>query len=80
MKKEESILVSKLLLILIKYIPIVQMLIMILNNILSYLNVNNKVLYLFDFTTGNSLLFIILMYLLSIKLGYCKWHRYDANG
>lgn len=80
MKKEESLLISKLLLILIKYIPIVQMLVMILNNILSYLNIDNKVLYLFDFTTGNSLLFIMLMYLLSIKLGYCKWHRYLITG
>lgn len=80
MEAEVKFPISKLLLILIKYIPIIQMFVMILNNILSYMDVDNSVLYLFDFATGNSLLFILLMLLLSYKLGYCSWHRYLILG
>lgn len=49
---------------------------MLLNNILCYLDVDMRVLYIMDFSTGNSLLFIVMLYVISLRLNYCNWHRY----
>ena len=49
---------------------------MLLNNILCYLDVDMRVLYIMDFSTGNSLLFIVMLYVISLRLNYCEWHRY----
>ena len=49
---------------------------MLLNNILCHLDVDMKVLYIMDFSTGNSLLFIVMLYIISLRLNYCDWHRY----
>lgn len=66
---------NKILLLLIKYIPIIQMLAMLLNNTLYYFTDNNIISYILDFLFGDSLIFTIFLLFISIRLNYCEWHR-----
>lgn len=71
---------TKLLLILIKYFPIIQMLVMLLNNTIYCFTDNYTVAYTLDFFTGNSILTTILLYMISIRFNYCIWHRLIITG
>ena len=61
--------------LLIKYIPIVQMVGMIFNNLLFYFNICNQVCYIIDFVIGNSLITTFLLFVCSYMFGFCNWHR-----
>lgn len=65
----------KLLIIIIKFIPVVQLLSALLNNTLFYFELNNQFSYTLDFLTGNSFITIILVYLCSCVFNFCIWHR-----
>lgn len=65
----------KLLILLIKYIPIIQMVGMLFNNIIYYFNINNTITYTLDFIIGNSIITTILLYICSYIFKFCKWHR-----
>lgn len=61
--------------LIIKYMPIIQMVGMIFNNILFYLEFCRPICYIIDFTIGNSLTTIFLLYVCSYVFGFCNWHR-----
>lgn len=65
----------KLLILLIKFMPIIQLMGMILNNTMYYFGINNSISYTFDFIIGNSLLTTFLMYVGSYIFLFCTWHR-----
>lgn len=67
--------VKKLFLLLIKYIPIIQMVGMILNNTLYYFDINTTVSITFDFIIGNSFVNTFLIIVCSYMFNFCKWHR-----
>lgn len=65
----------KLLLLIIKYIPIMQMIGMLLNNILYYFDINRNICYSLDFILGNSIIATILIIICSYTFKFCLWHR-----
>lgn len=48
---------------------------LLLNNLLAYFDIQTQILFTIDFFTGNSLLITLLLYLISYRFNYCKWHR-----
>lgn len=66
---------KKLFVFIIKYMPIVQMIGILLCNILSILNHNGYISRIIDFFIGNNILTIFLLYICSYLFGFCKWHR-----
>ena len=67
--------IKKLFLLLIKYIPIIQMMGMILNNTLYYFDINTTISITFDFIIGNSFVNTFLIIVCSYMFNFCKWHR-----
>lgn len=65
----------KTLLLLIKFIPVMQMAGMLLNNTLCYFNLNFDIIYLLDYLIGNSLITTVLLLICSHIFKYCAWHR-----
>lgn len=65
---------------LIKYIPIVQMMGMFINNTMYYLEINNSFSYCLDFALGNSIICTFLILICSYVFNFCKWHRYIILG
>lgn len=61
--------------LLIKYMPIVQMVGMLFNNLLFYFNIFNEFCYIIDFVIGNSLITTFLLFVCSYMFGFCNWHR-----
>lgn len=61
--------------LLIKYMPIIQMVGILFNNILYYLNKYRIISYCLDFTIGNSIVTIFLLLICSNLFGFCNWHR-----
>lgn len=70
-----DVMFNKLLLLLIKYVPIIQMLAMLINNTLYYITSSYTAAYTIDFIFGNSLIFTILLLMISYRFNYCEWHR-----
>lgn len=70
----------KILILLIKFMPVIQMAGMLLNNILYYFNVYDKLSYTFDFIIGNSIVTTILLYICSNVFHFCIWHRIIITG
>lgn len=66
---------KKLFLVLIKYIPIIQLVGILFNNTLYYFGVNSLFSYFIDFVLGNSIITIILLFVISYVFGYCNWYR-----
>lgn len=64
----------KILILLIKYIPIMQMVGMLLNNIL-YFNDIYYLSYFMDYTIGNSIVTTFLLIVCSYIFHFCIWHR-----
>ena len=67
---------KKLFILLLKYIPIMQMVGMLISNTMCYFRIKSIYFHLIDFNIGNSLLTIILLYVCSYVFKFCNWHRY----
>jgi hypothetical protein len=65
----------KLLILLIKIIPIIQMVGMIFNNVLYYYKDIISVANFLDYSIGNSIVTTILLLCCSYVFMFCKWHR-----
>ena len=61
--------------LLIKYMPIVQMVGMLFNNLLFYFDICNQLCYVSDFILGNSLITTFLLFVCGYMFGFCNWHR-----
>lgn len=61
--------------LLIKYIPIMQMVGMLFNNVLYYFGLFRPICYIMDFTLGNSIITTFLLFICSNLFGFCNWHR-----
>lgn len=66
---------KKAFVLLVKYIPVIQMAGMLVNNTLYKFDMLPRIGYLLDFVLGNSLLYFALIYICSITFGFCRWHR-----
>lgn len=66
---------KKILLLLFKYIPVMQMAGILINNLLYYFDVCRTICYCIDFLLGNSIITTILLFVCSYTFKYCKWHR-----
>ena len=66
---------KKILLLLIKFIPVIQMAGMLLNNTLCYFCTDLDTIYLLDYIIGNSIITTILLFVCSYIFNYCDWHR-----
>ena len=62
-------------LLLIKYIPIIQMVGMLINNTLYCFNIITKTYYIVNYLISGSLLTNILLYICSYLFHYCNWYR-----
>ena len=62
-------------LLLIKYIPIIQMVGMLVNNTLYCFDVITKTYYIVNYLIGGSFLTNILLYICSYLFHYCNWYR-----
>ena len=58
-----------------KYIPIIQMVGMIVNNTLYYFEVCTFICILLDFLLGNSLLMCAVLMVCNYMFHFCNWHR-----
>ena len=67
---------KKILLLLIKFIPVMQMAGMLLNNTLCYFCTDLDIIYLLDYIIGNSIVTTILLFVCSYIFNYCTWHRW----
>lgn len=67
---------KKLFVLLIKYMPTIQLVGMLVNNTLYKYDVNLEFDYIGDFLLGNSIANITILYVCSYTFGFCKWHRY----
>ena len=77
MKTETNVnrLLKKVFLFIIKYMPITQMVGMLINNTLFYFDIVTKAYYLFNYLTGNSLITTSLLYVCSYLFKFCNWYR-----
>ena len=66
---------KKLFIFLIKYIPIIQMVGILLSNILFIFNNEGYITRVIDFLIGNNIITTFLLYICSNLFGFCKWHR-----
>lgn len=65
----------KILLLLIKYIPVVQTAGMLLNNILYIFNKYTTICFILDFILGNSFSMFIVFLVCSYVFKFCNWYR-----
>lgn len=63
-----------LFILLIKFIPAIQMAGMLINNTLYYFDIN-YLTYITDFAIGNSIITTFLLYVCSYVFNFCIWHR-----
>ena len=66
---------KKVFLILVKYMPIIQMVAMLLNNTMYCFDVYTKMYYLLGYLAGNSIMTTILLYVCSYVFKFCSWYR-----
>lgn len=66
---------KKLFILLMKYMPIIQMVGMLFNNTLYYVSDTYTTSYIIDFLIGNSLITTLLLYVCSYTFGFCKYYR-----
>lgn len=66
---------KKIFMILMKYIPVIQMAGMLINNTLYYFDICRPLCYTLDFILGNSLITTILLLAISYVFKFCEWHR-----
>ena len=65
---------KKLFIFLIKYIPVIQMAGILVNNLLYSLE-SSKINLIIDFIFGNSFTATLLFYICSYIFRFCNWHR-----
>lgn len=65
----------KLLLILIKYLPLIQLVGILLSNTLYYFDVCRVCSYILDWSVAQSVSAILLFYICSYTFEFCVWHR-----
>lgn len=56
------------------------MLAMLINNTLYYITSSYTAAYTIDFIFGNSLIFTILLLMISYRFNYCEWHKLIITG
>lgn len=61
--------------LLIKYMPIIQMVGILFNNCLYYFNGERFICYILDFAIGNSIVTTFLLLVCNKLFGFCAWHR-----
>lgn len=66
---------GKMLIITLKYYPIVQSIGILINNTCYVLGIWAKLCYILDFIIGNSLITTILLLIGSYTFKFCGWHR-----
>lgn len=66
---------KKLFLLSVKYIPIIQMVGMLFNNIFYYYELIFDTPYIIDYIVGNSLFNTIILTICSYTFMFCNWHR-----
>ena len=66
---------NKTLILLIKYIPIMQMVCVILSNTCFYFDLFQKICHIAVFLIGNSIMATIFLYVCSCVFKFCSWHR-----
>ena len=66
---------NKFFILLIKYMPIIQMVAMLLNNTMYCFDVYTKMYYLLGYLAGNSIMTTILLYVCSYVFKFCSWYR-----
>lgn len=59
----------------VKWLPIIITVATLLNNTLAYFYIDNIINDLLEFTFGNSILVVLLMYACSYAFKFCAWHR-----
>ena len=67
---------KKLFILLVKFIPVIQMAGMLLNNVAYYFGINNEISYTFDFIIGNSIITTFLLYVCSYIFNFCICYRF----
>lgn len=65
----------KVLILFIKFMPIIQMVGMLFNNSLYCFDVCSELSYTLDFVIGNSLVTTLLLFVCSYVFDFCIWHR-----
>lgn len=66
---------KKLFLLFVKFMPVIQMAGILVNNTLCMFDINHAINYILDFTVGNSILTTIFMFICSYMFGFCLWYR-----
>ena len=66
---------KKLFLLIIKFIPVIQMAGMLFNNILCYNDINININFILDYIFGHSVINTILLIVCSYVFHFCTWHR-----
>lgn len=66
---------KKLFLLFVKYVPVIQMAGMIVNNTLCLFDVHDGIIYLLDFIIGNSYISLLFMLICSYMFGFCTYYR-----
>lgn len=66
---------KKLFILITKFMPVIQLMGMIINNTLYVHDVIIKHYYILDFLFGNSVATCAMLYICSYTFGFCKWHR-----
>lgn len=65
----------RLFLVFAKWIPVATAIGILFNNTLAYLNIENIITDIIDFSFGVSIAYVILMYTCSYAFYFCIWHK-----
>ena len=66
---------KKIFIFLVKYIPVIQMAGIFINNVLYYFDICYTLSRSLDFITGNSYITTFLLLICNKLFGFCKWHK-----
>lgn len=67
---------KELFLLLLKYMPIMQMVGILIGNTLCYFDYGIMIINIIQYCFGNNLTNIIFVYVASYVFKFCNWHRY----
>ena len=67
---------KKIFILILKYIPIMQMVGMLVGNTLCYFKIQSIYFNLIDFIVSNNITIITFLYVCSYVFKFCNWHRY----
>lgn len=66
---------NKIFLIFLKYLPIITLGGCLINNTIYYFYDNNPIAYITDFSFGNSIIYLLFIFIASFVFKFCIWHR-----